>query len=537
MSKTLAFHLLVPASAPEGNLCKNVFSSTLLRYPTPIIINWGRTYDNDTLASGGSHLGKISGVLDHLKTLEVAQDDDMVLIVDGYDIWFQLPPSVLVSRYNAIIKKAEKRLREDFGKEGLENSNIRQSIVFSSQKKCWPGGYTDAHCWAVPLAQLPSDLYGSDTDVDIRSDGDDTYIVARHRQRYLNSGILMGPAADMRAMFARALELAEEDPGSGSDQAIFAKIFGAQEYARTLKKEECQASRETTADPSSSSGDRPTQSISGDAIRAIPKPPSILDPHPTRKQLDLDANENYEFGVNLDYESTLGQPTVFADFDLDWITYNDTESLASARAKNNISHTLPGSDSLDDDLLHTPGPFAPFSYSTHLSGAPFQPSPISPSSESDESSVSSSNTSWADVPLFNNLWTGITPAIIHHNAHRDGLKANRERMWDRIWFQPHARELLMKRLEEGRSVSPIAETEGVRWVDSDGDENKPAGFVFKTDREEEKWISWNEICDQGMQEEVFRDGKGMLDVAGSDGQGSGQGNESGGAEEKDTAEE
>ena len=440
----------------------------------------------------------------------MAQDEDLVLLVDGYDIWFQLPPQLLVSRYNAIIAKAEERVRNDFGKKAFKDSKIRQSIVFSSQKKCWPGDWSDVHCYAVPPAQLPSDIYGPDTDVDIRPGGDDTYIWARYRQRYLNSGVMMGPAADVRAMFTRALEHVEEDPGRGSDQAIFAKIFGTQEYARMLMKENLQASHQIMATTSSPSAFWSWPSSLSKPANANAKPPSILDPHPTHKKLELEIGKNYEFSINLDYESVLGQPTVFADFDLDWITYNDAESLTSARAERNVSHTLPGSNNLDADITRTPGPFVPFSNTSTTSSSSRLLSTTSLSLPAD-GSLSSPNTSWSDVPLFNNLWTGITPAIVHHNAHRDGLKSNREKMWDRIWFQPHARQLLTQRLKEDRTGLPVAEAEGVRWLDAVESRNKPGRFVFRTDRKDEEWVTWDRICDQGMQEEVFRDEKGLFE--------------------------
>ena len=508
-SEARGFHLLVPASKPDVNLCKNILSSTLLCYPTPTIINWRKVFDNDMLSNGGSHLGKIAGVLDYLKTLDAAQDDDMVLMVDGYDIWFQVPFQLLLSRYNTIISKAEERLREEFGREAFRESKIRESIVFSCQKKCWPGDQSDPQCYAVPPAQLPSDLYGADTDMDITLEGDDTYTYARHRPRYLNSGIVMGPAGEMRAMFSRALELAEQDPGFGSDQAIFANIFGAQEYARALMKESIQASHKTMTTTSSSSAFWSWPSSRGKSANG--KTSSILDPHPTHKQLDLVIGKKYDFGINLDYKSALGQPTVYADFDLDWVTYNDSESLASARAEKNVSRTFPGSDNLDTDIAHTPGPFTAFSYSAHDSSGR-----LSALAASDEVSLPSPTTSWSDVPLFNNLWTGITPAVVHHNAHRDGLKANREEMWDRIWFQPYARQLLTQRLREDKTLSPITNMGGVDWFDVMKNRSKPEGFVVRTDRENEEWVSWNGVCDQEMQEEVFRDGKGAFEGLGDD---------------------
>ena len=77
--------MLVPASSSNSNLCKVMVSSGILGYPTPALINWGMRFNNSKLSSGGSHIAKIAGIQDHLQSLD-ADDDDLVLVVDGYDI-------------------------------------------------------------------------------------------------------------------------------------------------------------------------------------------------------------------------------------------------------------------------------------------------------------------------------------------------------------------------------------------------------------------------------------------------------------------
>ena len=111
---------------------------------------------------------------------------------------------------------------------------------------------------------------------------------------------------------------------------------------------------------------------------------------------------------------------------------------------------------------------------------------------------------WEEAQLYSNLWTGITPALVHHNAHRDNMKHIRETMWDKLWFQSRARELLSARLK----------TREVRAEQQVGRQSEnPSGvqqFMVRTDKEGEDWIDWNSLCDADMQQEVFRDGKGMF---------------------------
>lgn len=101
-------HVLIPANNPDVNLCKTLLTSNALGYPDPVILAWQEKYDtgkyfdatvdtsnNDTLPDiatdyllgGGSHLAKISAVLDWLEKSEAA-DNDLIVMMDAYG---QLP--------------------------------------------------------------------------------------------------------------------------------------------------------------------------------------------------------------------------------------------------------------------------------------------------------------------------------------------------------------------------------------------------------------------------------------------------------------
>src|SRR4051794_38061721 len=96
-SSSSFFHLLIPATSSGAGLCKNVFSAAALDYPTPRLINWKMHYSSGD-RFGGLHIAKITGTLDYLNSLGPESDQELVLMVDGFDMWFQLPPSVLIDR-------------------------------------------------------------------------------------------------------------------------------------------------------------------------------------------------------------------------------------------------------------------------------------------------------------------------------------------------------------------------------------------------------------------------------------------------------
>lgn len=82
-------HLLIPATSSNSDLCKLLLSAQILNYPTPILINYGAQEDMDEYVQ---HLAKVEGILKYLEHVETSSEyaEDLVLIVDGYDVWFQV---------------------------------------------------------------------------------------------------------------------------------------------------------------------------------------------------------------------------------------------------------------------------------------------------------------------------------------------------------------------------------------------------------------------------------------------------------------
>ena len=98
-SGTSKFHLLIPANGPHLQLCRAVVSSTILGYSVPVFNGWNKSGELDASVT---HLAKVRNVLRYLDNLSSASDDDLVLMIDGYDVVFQLPADVLIQRYFAV---------------------------------------------------------------------------------------------------------------------------------------------------------------------------------------------------------------------------------------------------------------------------------------------------------------------------------------------------------------------------------------------------------------------------------------------------
>ena len=451
-------HLLIPADTSNVNLCKTILSATLLNYPVPTLYNW---------QTSSGMMAKITGAQDYLKRLKSGHDEDLVLVVDGFDMWFQLSPQMLIDRYHAVNREAEERIGNQIGDEVMKQEQIGQKIIFASQKRCWPGEADHVSCGAVPESPLAENVYGPDTDMPSENKKN-PYL--RMRQRYLNAGFIMGRAQEMRVLFERAQREVDRDPGQyGADQSVFATLWGEQErYRSTLE----------------------------DGSEFTP-----VDKGPARKQNSLFSEDaNHEFGIGLDYESALSMPTVFSEYDSQWITFSNATTVKQASREYNI--TQPRAKHLQPDIAADKLPFYTLATSA-------------PHTEPKLWLHGSSSTKWEDVPLYTNLWTGTTPVVIHHNAHRDNLKSLRETTWSRMWFQPFARTLLEAKMMQPAGPLAVVGIGGKKWfgaasTDLEIEEHGP-GARTDDGMGHAGWQKWGDLCSEEEQGEVFRDEKGMWD--------------------------
>jgi hypothetical protein len=120
------------------------------------------------------------------------------------DIWFQLRREVLIERYHAVNDAANERLLQRLG-SAVGAEGLQQTIIFGSGKRCAPNQVQTIGCYPVPESPLPKDTYGNNTDTSL---GRNPWYSLR--QRWLNSGFIMGPKEDMRALFKRAAQKAQE---------------------------------------------------------------------------------------------------------------------------------------------------------------------------------------------------------------------------------------------------------------------------------------------------------------------------------------
>jgi hypothetical protein len=126
------------------------------------------------------------------------------------------------------------------------------------------------------------------------------------------------------------------------------------------------------------------------------------------------------------------------------------------------------------------------------------------------------NLRWGIKPLYSDLFFGVTPVGIHHNAYKNGLKPWRlKNWWPRMWFYPMLRELVTYSLDvRAKGERTLLEMEGgVKYVASQEESVtvfRPSNGVSEALFEA---IQWDGVCQKGSTpwyEELFGDKQGKL---------------------------
>ncbi|KZZ87309.1 hypothetical protein AAL_08414 [Moelleriella libera RCEF 2490] len=389
------FVLVIPATSPSPDLCKTIVTALALGYPSPVIVNWGLDFHTVTKWEGGQNLPKLPGFVKYLDAVmhpdahpdERLGDEDIVLMVDAYDVWFQLPAEVLLRRYHAINERADARLNQQWGRE--EPNPMKQTVIAASGKHCHPqpDSGSDTHCERMPQSPLRSDLYGPGTEKNATKFRD-------HRPRFINGGLYMGPARDIRRLFRRALQKMEAGIGQGvrlfSEQGIPGEVLGEQEVWRQWRRSRGGAIEDDDA------------------------------------QTLMDRDFEYHFG--LDYKQELSVQTFWTDtadgsFDGAFVSLNNQTAVRQYSEALGIRPVRLRGVPADVGSAHNP-----------LNGLVESPD-------------------WGEMSLYADFFTESVPVIVHHN----GFKERRTSWWDRPWLHRFLRPLLARQLAvDGAPRGPVA---------------------------------------------------------------------------------
>lgn len=462
-------------------------SAVALGYPLPTLLNWNGEYNRPHWHFAGSHIAKLESllaVIDELLEGTVddggAHEDDLALMIDAYDTWFQLPPQVLIDRFHKLNQEADERVPEH--QSGFSHVSSmpslrpqKQSIIVTSAKDCspdWDSGSTP-HYKYWPASPMPSDMYGAGTDHLAAPLWDPARKYRKIRPRCVNSGMIMGTMGSMRQALRRCKEKVEAIERSGrqlwSDQALFAEVIGEQEIYRTWVRGLASTWNGTTAQTD---------------LKA-------LAPEVRRVAEEAIAGKQFDFGIGLDYSFATIPPTCSAEEDGSFVKLSDQDAVLQ-------------------ESLHAgvPGP-------ARITEPPFELAEIPDTNDP------LYNVEWGKVPLYTDYYFGTVPVGIHHNAYVMNLKPWRlANWWDKMWFYPDLRSLLTRNLQMDASQRTMARVssdygDSIEYSHASRKENKVSIFQPTTKGRAGSLdlIDWDGVCQKGSKpwhESLFGDDLGPL---------------------------
>ncbi|KAF7161938.1 hypothetical protein CNMCM5623_007353 [Aspergillus felis] len=489
-----SFHLVLPAGQKNAALCRTITSAMILNYPPPTLVQYGRK-----LPDGSSEydymVDRVTGIYNFLEYTPHVRDGDFVLIADGYDVFFQLPPEVLIQRFQNILRENNAKLRKKYGlakeyhpyRKGLEGAlqKYSQRVLFAAGKECFPNITADAGCITVPQSTLPPDAYGWKTD--IHPEGHLT------RPRWLKPGTVIGQAADLKLIYAEVLRFVEENRHNRSDYLALTQMYGRQEYVRELERRR--------------SANWFQEWVYG--LIGISDAANVTGVNPR-----LESGHRYEYGIGVDFESRLFFNTHKSKRDVEWLQYHDIPTTSSAQMKHGVPR--------ERRLLLPPDLASPRLGNPFIQPKFGKDEQVKPEFNSTLDALPNPrNHSWHSMPLLTNIHSASVPALIHLDEEKPVTddkawpvkhpeRLTRDTWWYNMWYQPWARALLRKymRSPTGFDAAQSALLGGQDWWDMRGGK----GGVWT---EKGEWLDYAEVC-TGFEKEVFDDDLGQWAHEGGD---------------------
>lgn len=460
-------HVLIPTTKGSRGACRTMTSAMILGYPPPTLIGYG--HDKPGATEAERTVERIVRVRDYLKNSHMVKDRDFVLLVDAGDVFFQLPPRVLVERFQDLLRKNNEKLQKKYGYAVVENSNggppelvqkYTQRVLFGASKVCYGALARDPGCVSVPESTLPPDVYGWKTDT--HPEG---YL---NRPRWLNPGAVIGQAADLRIIYDEVLRVIEQRHKKHADYQALTQIFGRQEVIRELER--LRTVNKLKEWIYGMLGISDAVNIDGISVR-------------------LETGHRYEYGIGVDYESQLFFNQILSRNDVEWIRFNNITKTSLLQGQFGVprEHRL----LLPEDIAALPNPFNQTRFATEQTTTPAYNVTL-------DKLPNPKKHSWNDIPLMTNPFSASVPVLLHLN----GDPWLRNVWWEQMWFFPWARALLRRYVRSAHDfdAAQSALLGGQDWWDMRGGR----GGLWTDD---ENWVTISEVC-EGQERDLFDDDLG-----------------------------
>lgn len=268
---------------------------------------------------------------------------------------------------------------------------------------------------------------------------DDAKVNPYHaRPRWLNSGMILGPAKDLKIMFEEISKMINADKRRTSDHWFYSHLFGIQEYSRSLLEK--------------------NPRIPADDLR----PPEIA------------PDQRTEFHISLDYENAMLQNVGHNDQYLTWWQHDGAKDTAMTKnAQKKRLHQF----SLSQDILKARKPFESM---LRLK--------MSAYNERYQEMLKKAGRPdfklWKHLPLATNVATRQVFAMMHFTFEKE----YRNIWWEKMWFYPYARDLLRSSASASSRLLNDRRINGRKWYNS----QTPLSSYITGSNQERRDGAWND---------------------------------------------
>lgn len=455
MQANSSLHLLITDSNPSLGFCRTLLSATILGYPAPMLLRVNTTVDTESdLTANAPDSEKVIAIHQYLQDRRVANENDYVLIIDGADSWFQLPPDLMVERYEKSLQVLDNWYAP--GNKIKDAAAHRHSILFAPSASCSSIMYRGAsdtgckHSPGPPPAHLYEEAFGN--------------TVFATKAAYLHAGALIGTFSSTRNFYSRAASRLQREDGAATTSAnLLTELLGEQEYARQMAKQALEASADDLLDW-----------IQSKIVDGFRKPKNRSD------EYRFFPEGKYEFGLGLDFISSLFHVRDRGKSKIDFRRHNDSKVQGQIGKHHQSSYI-----SLPLDIASSSSPL---------------PSTNVLSSFNKTLNILPGNLSWHDLSLASNSKLPSVPVLLQLSGEK---RHNIEHMWRKMWFFPWARALLRNAYRStgdstaAHVAAPDTKLEGHTKYGSGG------AWTYTGE-----WKSWEQMC-SGFDDELFGDRKGL----------------------------
>lgn len=446
---TSKLHYLIPATNSKDGVCVGVASALLNRYPAPVLVGWKAKGD---LSSKGNHIAKLRNMARYFHSLKDASDDDLVIVVDAFDILAQIPAEATIELYFRMMREANEHLaaRHGLSVEEARRRGLYQSLLWGAEKGCFPPMFHEAQCWLVQDSYAPHNQWGPKA-----TTGEEPW----RFPKALNGGAVIGPLGDLREFIDATLHLIEETYDSdfqyrSSDQLYLARLYARQEYHRNIELVPA---------------DKPYPGVKDGQGRTLPKPRG-------------NETDRTEYHVTVDFEYAFAQHHCYNERFMHKLKYDNWDHTATIK----------------NDHLEEGQGFAP--YRIQMPNYIYQSLARLWEDIASEDKPTNTALEWVRNLRMN---TNVATRRIFAFYHSTCIKSTFVPGFHDYWFFPFIDTLLRTAKRENHARAPISAQpiDGRTWISpnqhpsAEATEKDPEAYggVF-TDYADEPYLTFRELC-------------------------------------------